>query len=241
MRISTRRERKRNHRRRRRRTGVIFKDRADAGRQLAEALAAYADRPDALVLALPRGGVPVGYEVAERLHLPLEVYVVRKLGVPGHAELAMGALAGDGTCVVDEKLVHSLRLDDETLEEVIRREAEEIRRREETYRDRQPQADVAGKTVILVDDGVATGATMRVAATALRRRNPAEIVVAVPVAAYQTCVALREVADRVVCPFTPGPFVAVGLYYEDFDQTSDDEVRRLLAAAAERTGRRKSA
>jgi putative phosphoribosyl transferase len=193
------------------------------------------------VLALPRGGVPVGYEVATRLHLPLDVYVVRKLGVPGHMELAMGALAGDGTCVVDEKLIHSLRLDDETLQEVIRREAEEIHRREETYRDRRPQADVAGKTVILVDDGLATGATMRVAATALRRRNPAEIVVAVPVAASQTCVTLREVADRVVCPSTPAPFVAVGLYYEDFDQTSDGEVRRLLAEAAEQTGRRMSA
>jgi putative phosphoribosyl transferase len=193
------------------------------------------------VLALPRGGVPVGYEVATRLHLPLDVYVVRKLGVPGHTELAMGALAGDGTCVVDEKLIHSLRLDDETLQEVIRREAEEIHRREQTYRDRRPQADVAGKTVILVDDGLATGATMRVAATALRRRNPAEIVVAVPVAASQTCVTLREVADRVVCPSTPAPFVAVGLYYEDFDQTSDGEVRRLLAEAAEQTGRRMSA
>jgi predicted phosphoribosyltransferase len=170
----------------------------------------------------------------------LDVYVVRKLGVPGHAELAMGALANDGTCVVDEKLIHSLRLDDETLEEVISRESEEICRREETYRDRRPQADVSGKTVILVDDGLATGATMRVAATAVRRGNPTEIVVAVPVAAYQTCLSLREVADRVICPYTPGPFVAVGLYYENFDQTSDDEVRRLLAAAAE-TGRRMSA
>jgi putative phosphoribosyl transferase len=182
------------------------------------------------VLALPRGGVPVGYEVAQRLHLPLDVYVVRKLGVPGHAELAMGALANDGTCVVDEQLVRSLRLEDETLQDVIGREAEEIRRREETYRDGRPQADVAGKVVILVDDGLATGATMRVAATALRHRNPAEIVGAVPVAARQTCLTLLEIADRVVCPYTPAPFVAVGLYYENFDQTSDDEVRRLLAA-----------
>jgi predicted phosphoribosyltransferase len=169
------------------------------------------------------------------------VYVVRKLGVPGHAELAMGALASDGTCVVDENLIASLHLDDETLQDVIHREADEIRRREDAYRDRRPQADVAGKVVILVDDGLATGATMRAAATALRRHNPAEIVVAVPVAAYQTCVALREVADRIVCPFTPEPFIAVGLYYENFDQTSDDEVRRLLAQAAERTGRRMSA
>jgi len=193
------------------------------------------------VLALPRGGVPVGYEVAQRLDLPFDVYVVRKLGVPGHSELAMGALANDGTCVIDEKLIASLRLDDETLQEVIGRETEEIRRREQTYRGGRPQAEVAGKVVILVDDGLATGATMRVAATALRRRNPAEIVVAVPVAAYQTCLTLREVADRVVCPYTPAPFVAVGLYYENFDQTSDDEVRHLLAAAAEHTGRRRSA
>ncbi len=153
----------------------------------------------------------------------------------------MGALAGDGTCVVDENLIASLRLDDETLQDVIHLEAEEIRRREEAYRDRRPQADVAGKIAILVDDGLATGATMRAAATALRRYNPAEIVVAVPVAAYQTCLALREVADSIVCPFTPEPFIAVGLYYENFDQTSDDEVRRLLAQAEERTGRRMSA
>ena len=171
-----------------------------------------------------------GMRLHERLHLPLDVYVVRKLGVPGHAELAMGALANDGTCIVDEKLIQSLRLDEETLKDVIRSETEEIRRREETYRDGRPQADVAGKIVIIVDDGLATGATMRAAATALRRRNPAGIVVAVPVAARQTCVTLREVADRVVCPSTPAPFIAVGLYYENFDQTSDDEVRRLLAA-----------
>jgi putative phosphoribosyl transferase len=142
----------------------------------------------------------------------------------------MGALANDGTCVVDEKLIHSLHLDEETLQDVIGRETEEICRREETYRDGRPQAGVAGKVVILVDDGLATGATMRVAATALRHRNPAQIVVAVPVAARQTCLTLLEVADRVVCPSTPAPFVAVGLYYENFDQTSDDEVRRLLAA-----------
>jgi predicted phosphoribosyltransferase len=153
----------------------------------------------------------------------------------------MGALANDGTCVVDDQLIASLRLDDETIANVIRREADEIRRREEAYRDSRPQADVAGKVVILVDDGLATGATMRAAATALRRHNPAEIVVAVPVAAYQTCEALREVADRIVCPYTPEPFIAVGLYYENFDQTNDDEVRRLLAQAAERTGGRMSA
>lgn len=194
------------------------------------------------MLALPRGGVPIGYEVAKRLSLALDVYVVRKLGVPGHTELAMGALASDGTCVVDENLIHSLGLGDEMVQEVIQRESDEIRRREQAYRDRRPQADVTSKTVILVDDGLATGATMRAAVTALRRRSPAEIVVAVPVASYHTCVTLREVADRVICPYTPEPFFAVGLYYENFDQTTDDEVRRLLAQnAAERTGRRADA
>jgi predicted phosphoribosyltransferase len=142
----------------------------------------------------------------------------------------MGALASDRTCIVDEKLIQSLHLDEGTLQDVIRHETDEIHRREKAYRDGRGQADVAGKTVILVDDGLATGATMRAAATALRRRNPAEIVVAVPVAARQTCASLREVADRVVCFSTPAPFVAVGLYYENFDQTSDEEVRRLLAA-----------
>jgi putative phosphoribosyl transferase len=209
---------------------------------LAEALERYADRPDAIVLALPRGGVPVGYEIATRLHLPLDVYIVRKLGVPGHTELAMGALASDGTCVVDEKLIMTLGLDKEVVAGVVQRESEEIRRRELAYRDARPQADVAGKIVILVDDGLATGATMRAAATALRRRKPAEIVAAVPVAAYHTCEVLLADADRVVCPFTPEPFVAVGLYYDNFEQTSDAEVRRLLAQAAQaQTGRSVSA
>lgn len=209
---------------------------------LAEALERYADRPDAIVLALPRGGVPVGYEIATRLHLPLDVYIVRKLGVPGHTELAMGALASDGTCVVDEKLIITLGLDKEVVQGVVQRESEEIRRRELAYRDARPQADVAGKIVILVDDGLATGATMRAAATALRRRKPAEIVVAVPVAAYRTCEVLLADADHVVCPFTPEPFVAVGLYYDNFEQTSDAEVRRLLAQAAQaQTGRGVSA
>ncbi len=236
-----RRERQRDHRTRWRCSGIV-KDRADAGARLAEALAAYADRPNAVVLALPRGGVPVGYEVATRLHLPLDVYVVRKLGVPGHSELAMGALAGDGTCVLDDRLISAGGLAGKAVDDVIAREAQEIRRREKAYRDGRPQADVAAKTVILVDDGLATGATMRAAVTALRRRAPAEIVVAVPVAARQTCAALRQVADRVICPATPEPFFAVGLFYENFDQTSDEEVRRLLAqAAARQTGRRISA
>ncbi|MGA8100046.1 MAG: phosphoribosyltransferase [Candidatus Cybelea sp.] len=219
----------------------IFADRADAGRQLAEKLADYANNPRAVVLALPRGGVPVGYEVARRIGVPLDLYVVRKLGVPGHEELAMGALASDGTCVVDEDLIATLGIDEAALEDVVRREIIELRRRESAYRD-SPHPDLAGKIVIVVDDGLATGATMRAAATSLRERNPAAIVAGVPVAAPRTCASLRSVVDRVVCVATPEPFHAVGLYYRNFEQTSDDDVRRLLAAAAaELTGRRISA
>ena len=219
----------------------LFADRADAGRQLAERLVDYADNPQAVVLALPRGGVPVGYEVAHRLHVPLDLYVVRKLGVPGHEELAMGALASDGTCVVDEELIAALGVEEAALEEVVRREIVELRRRESAYRD-SPHPDLAGKIAIVVDDGLATGATMRAAATSLRERRPAAIVAGVPVAAPRTCANLRSVVDRVVCVATPEPFHAVGLYYKNFEQTSDDDVRRLLAAAAaELTGRRISA
>jgi putative phosphoribosyl transferase len=220
----------------------LFADRTDAGRLLAESLAEYADDPAVIVLALPRGGVPVGYEIARRLHAPLDVYVVRKLGVPGHEELAMGALASDGTCVVDEELIESLGVPPSALEEVVQRELGELRRREIAYRDARPEPDLAGKVAIIVDDGLATGSTMRAAATALRQRDPAAIVTAVPVAAPRTCTSLRSIVDRVVCAYTPEPFHAVGLYYQNFEQTSDDEVRRLLArAAAEQTGRRVSA
>jgi predicted phosphoribosyltransferase len=233
-------ERQRDHRARRRRPGII-KDRAEAGKKLAEALAIYEGRPDAVVLALPRGGVPVAAEVAQRLRLPLDVYVVRKLGVPGHVELAMGAIAGDGTCIIDDDIVSSLHVEDAAVQEVIFREIEELRRREKAYRADRTHIDVAGKTVILIDDGLATGATMRAAVTALRKRDPNKIVVAVPVAAARTCQLLAQVADRVVCPHAPEAFVAVGLFYENFEQTSDDEVRRLLAEAAIRTGHRRTA
>src|SRR5579871_3957614 len=207
----------------------LFADRADAGRRLADALGEYANDPNAVVLALPRGGVPVGYEVARRLDVPLDLYLVRKLGVPGHEELAMGAVASDGTCVLDDDLIASLHIDDATLDEVIRRESTELRRRETVYRESRPKLDLAGKTAIVVDDGLATGATMRAAAIALRAQHPAAIVAAVPVAAARTCASLQRVVDRVVCVHTPEPFHAVGLYYQNFEQTGDDEVRRLLS------------
>ena len=219
----------------------LFADRADAGRQLAAGVAEYARQGSTVVLALPRGGVPVAFEVAASLDVPLDVYVVRKLGVPGREELAMGALAGDGTCVVDEELVESLGVTPDDLDAAVARETAEIARRERAYRDARPAPELGGKTVIVVDDGLATGATMRAAAIALRRHDPAKLVVAVPVAAPRTCASLAQEVDRVVCAFTPEPFYAVGLYYENFDQIGDDEVRRLLAQASAIRGQRRSA
>jgi putative phosphoribosyl transferase len=208
-----------------------FRDRHDAGRRLAAELRAYANRPDVIVLALPRGGVPVGYEVAKELGAPLDVFVVRKLGLPWHEELAMGAIASGGVRVLDHGLLRVARVSDADLARVTATEQAELERRERQYRGDRPFPDVRGKTVILVDDGLATGATMRAAVEALRQEGPARIVVAVPVAAPETCDAMREAADEVVCAETPEPFRAVGLWYDDFSQTTDEEVHELLDRA----------
>ena len=208
----------------------IFQDRTDAGRQLAEELLSYAGRDDAIVLALPRGGVPVAFEVAQRLGVPLDVFVVRKLGVPGHEELAMGAIASGGIRVLNEDVLYVLPDAQSIVEMVTAIEREELQRRERDYRGDRPAPEVRGRTVILVDDGLATGATMRAAAAALRQQGAAKIIVAVPVGAPSTCHEIKSVADAVVCLQTPGSFMGVGQYYEDFSQTSDEEVRELLAA-----------
>jgi predicted phosphoribosyltransferase len=211
---------------------MFFRDRYEAGRILAGKLQHYAGRPDVLVLALPRGGVPVAFEVAQALGAPLDVFLVRKLGVPGHEELAMGALASGGVRVLNEDVVRELDIPAETIEAVTAAEQQELLRREQLYRDGRPAPDVRGRTVILIDDGLATGSTMRAAVAALREQGPARIVVAVPVAAPSTCREFRDVADDIVCAITPEHFYAVGMWYQDFSQTTDDEVRELLARAA---------
>jgi predicted phosphoribosyltransferase len=213
---------------------MLFLDRAEAGRRLASRLARYAHRDDVLVLALPRGGVPVAYEVALALDVPLDVFVVRKLGVPGHEELAIGAIATGGIRVLNEDVVRELGIPPSVVDAVAEEEQRELERREAAYRGLRPPHPIEGRVAILVDDGLATGSTMRAAALALRRRAPRSCVVAVPVAAVTTCAEMREVADEVVCAETPEPFRAVGEWYEDFSQTSDEEVRALLARASER-------
>jgi len=213
---------------------MIYQDRREAGKLLARSLERFAGRADIVVLALPRGGVPVGLEVAEALGAPLDVFIVRKLGVPGHEEYGMGAVASGGVIVLNEEATRSLGIPASMIEAVAAREQKEIVRRDRLYRGTRPPLDVRDKTIIIVDDGLATGSTMRAAVEALRNRSPKRIVVAVPVGAASTCRQLREVADEVICPSTPEPFEAVGLWYANFEQTSDAEVRDLLDRSASR-------
>jgi predicted phosphoribosyltransferase len=209
-----------------------FPNRSEAGRFLATKLSKHAGRDDVIVLGLPRGGVPVAYEVAQALRVPLDVFIVRKLGVPGFEELAVGAIASGGVRVLNQDVANALPNADEIIEAVTERETAELERREHEYRDGRPAPEIRGRTVILIDDGLATGATMRAAVAALRQRGAARIVVAVPVGPPDTCRELEEVADEVVCASAPESFQAVGQYYDDFSQTTDDEVRDLLARAA---------
>jgi len=207
-----------------------FRDRREAGRLLAKRLAQYKGRTDVLVLALPRGGVPVAHEITEELHVPMDVFVVRKLGVPWQPELAMGAIASDGVEVLNGDVVTACRIPPRVIREVAEREASELRRRLLQYRGDRPLPVISGRTVILVDDGLATGATMRAAVMAVRQEQPAAVIVAVPVGAASTCAELRSEVDEIVCLYSPPDFSAVGLWYDDFSPTSDEEVRRLLAA-----------
>jgi putative phosphoribosyl transferase len=215
-----------------------FKDRMHAGKMLAERLQEYTHDPDAIVLALPRGGVPVGYAVAKQLGVPLDVMLVRKLGVPGHEELAMGAVASGGRMVLANDVVRTLGITEDIIQAAARREMAEIERREKLYRSGRPPLQLDGRDVILVDDGLATGSTMLAAVQAAHAQNPARIVVAVPVGAPDTCRMLEAYADEVICLHTPEPFYAVGMWYDDFTQTTDEEVIRLLSEAPQPGGNR---
>ena len=208
-----------------------FKDRTEAGQVLARKLAAYANHEDVVVLALPRGGVPVAFEIATALNVPLDVFLVRKLGVPGQSELAMGAIANGGVRVLNQDIVRSLRLSDAVIDKVAAQEQQELERRERLYRDDRPLPLLHERTVIIVDDGLATGATMRAAIEAIRQQQAARIVVAVPISSPETCRALAAQVEEIICVETPQPFCSVGLWYEDFPQTTDEEVRNLLKQA----------
>ncbi len=209
-----------------------FRNRAEAGQLLAGRLTHYADRSDVLVLALPRGGVPVGYEVAQALNAPLDVFVVRKLGVPGHEELAMGAIATGGVRVLNRSVVEGFRIPDDVIDAVAERELRELKRRERAYRDHRPGPEVQGRTIILVDDGIATGSTMRAAVEALRQLEASRIVVAAPTAALSTVREMRRGVDELAAMMTPADFAGVGQWYEDFSQTTDDEGRQLPKSAS---------
>jgi predicted phosphoribosyltransferase len=215
-----------------------YSDRAEAGRRLADHLSAYAGRSDVVVLGLPRGGVPVAFEVAAELQAPLDVFLVRKLGLPGQEELAMGAVASGRVRVLNDRVIEAAQVPAAVLESVTEAEYRVLDERERIYRGDRSSVPVDGKVTVLVDDGLATGTTMRAALTAVRQQGPAAVVVAVPAAAQATCERLRAEADDVVCPFTPEPFYAVGLWYANFAQTTDDEVRALLARANPGKGRR---
>jgi len=212
-----------------------FKDRVEAGQALAERLMQFSARKDVVILALPRGGVPVAYEVAKALHAPLDICVVRKLGLPGAEELAMGAIASGGVRVINDDVMTYVRVPDDIIEEITLREKKELERREQLYRGTREPAYLDGKTVFLIDDGLATGSTMQAAAAAVRAQNPYKIIVAVPVAPSEACLELSRHVDQVVCLMTPEPFYAVGLWYDDFPQTSDEEVRELLDRAYRET------
>ena len=208
-----------------------FKDRRDAGRKLAQKLTAYAGQPNLLVLSLPRGGVPVAYEVARTLNAPLDICIVRKLGLPGQEELALGAIASGGVRELNLDIVRTLNIPDEVINFVAKRELQELQRREKLYRGDRPPPEVRDRRIILIDDGLATGASMRAAIAGLRLQHPARIVIAVPVAAQEVCEAFRSEVDEIVCAITPEPFYGVGRWYEDFSQTTDEEVRILLEEA----------
>jgi Predicted phosphoribosyltransferases len=212
---------------------MLYRDRRQAGRILATYLKDHANRENVLVLGLPRGGVPVAFEVAQQLHAPLDVFVVRKLGVPGQEELAMGAIASGGVRVLNENVVRALGISPEAIDAAASREQQELERRERLYRDNRPAPVIQGRDVILVDDGLATGASMHAAVSALRALGPERITVAVPVGAVDSCEDLRKYADAVICANTPEPFYSVGAWYDDFSQTTDEEVRELLRRAVE--------
>jgi putative phosphoribosyl transferase len=210
---------------------MLFRDRYEAGKYLARKLISYANRDDVIVLALPRGGVPVAFEVAKALHAPLDVFLVRKLGLPGHEELAMGAIASGGVRVLNDDVVRRLQVPYRVIDRVIAKERQELQRRELLYRGDRPAADLCGRIVILIDDGLATGSTMRAAIAAVRQKKPARVIVAVPVGAPETCAEFQNEADEAICAEMPEPFYAVGVWYGDFSQTTDQEVRNLLRHA----------
>lgn len=210
---------------------ALFRDRRDAGKKLAQKLITFARHSDAIVLALPRGGVPVAYEVASALHAPLDIFIVRKLGLPGREELAIGAIASGGAKVLNQDIIRYLGISEALIDAIAQQELQELERRERAYRGDRPPLDVKSRRIILIDDGLATGASMRAAVAGLRAYHPAQIIVAVPTAAFETCEALKPEVDQMICATTPEPFYGVSRWYKDFSQTTDEEVRTLLQEA----------